>query len=88
MLAPLSDLVAECGSSKTQCKTGKKKKPWHWDKEHQKAFDDTKEVIVRDVILAYPNVDKTFKIYTDASLRQLGEVITQNNRHIVFFSQK
>jgi hypothetical protein len=31
---------------------------------------------------------KGFKIYTDASSKQLGAVITQNNRPIAFFSWK
>ena len=88
MLAPLSDLVADCGTSKTQRKAGKKKTPWHWDAEHQKAFDDIKEVIARDVVLSYPDFDKEFEIYTDASSRQLGAVITQNNRPIAFFQSE
>ena len=91
MLAPLSDLVAECGTTKAQKKAGKKKikKPaWHWDAIHQKSFDEVKEVIARDVVLAYPDFDETFEIYTDASTRQLGAVITQKNRPIAFFSRK
>jgi hypothetical protein len=31
---------------------------------------------------------KPFEIYTDASLTQLGAVITQDNRSIAFFSRK
>jgi hypothetical protein len=38
--------------------------------------------------LAYPDYSKVFEIYTDASSKQLGAVITQDNRPIVFFSQK
>jgi hypothetical protein len=40
------------------------------------------------VVLAYPNYSKVFKIYLDASSKQLGVVITQGNRPIAFFSQK
>ena len=39
-------------------------------------------------MLAYPNFNESFEIYTDASTRQLGAVITQNNRPIAFFSRK
>ena len=68
MLAPLSDLVAECGTTKAQKKkTGKKKPVWHWDAIHQKAFEEVKEVIARDVVLAYPDFDAPFEIYTNAS---------------------
>jgi hypothetical protein len=38
--------------------------------------------------LAYPDYSEVFKIYTDASSKQLGAVITQKNRPIVFFSRK
>jgi hypothetical protein len=38
--------------------------------------------------LAYPDYSKVFKIYTDASSKQLGAVITQDNRPIPFFSPK
>ena len=38
--------------------------------------------------MAYPDYSKVFEIYTDASSRQLGAVITQNNRTIAFFSRK
>ena len=69
-------------------KTGKKKPAWHWDAIHQKAFEEIKEVIARDVVLAYPDFDAPFEIYTDASSRQLGAVITQKNRPIAFFSRK
>ncbi len=38
--------------------------------------------------MAYPDYSKVFKIYTDASSKQLGAVITQDNRPIAFFSWK
>ncbi len=40
------------------------------------------------MVLAYPDFTKSFNIYTNASTKQLGAVITQNNRPIAFFSQK
>ncbi len=39
-------------------------------------------------MLAYPDFSKPFEIYTDASTRQLGAVVVQNNRPIAFFSRK
>jgi hypothetical protein len=38
--------------------------------------------------LAYPDFMKPFDIYTDASTKQLGSIITQDNRPIAFFSRK
>ncbi len=87
MLAPLSNLVGECGETKTTRKNKVKKTPWHWDSIHQIAFDNVKATIVKEVVLAYP-VSKPFEIYTHASTEQLGAIITQENRSIAFFSRK
>jgi hypothetical protein len=86
MLAPLTSLVGECGQTKTTNATGTKKVPWHWDEVHQRAFDHIKATIAKDVVLSYPDYFKVIKIYTDASSKQLGAVITQDNRPIAFFS--
>ncbi len=88
MLAPLTDLVEECGETKTTRMNKTKKKPWHWDSIHQQAFDNIKAAIAKETVLAYPNFLKPFKIYMDASSMQLGAVITQDNRPIAFFSRK
>jgi hypothetical protein len=88
MLAPLSDLVGECGETKTTRKNKVKKKPWHWDSIHQIAFDNVKTTIAKEVVLAYPDFTKPFDIYTDASTKPLGSVITQDNKRIAFFSRK
>ena len=65
-----------------------KKRPWYWDTVHQKAFNDVKTSIAKDVVLAYPDYSMAFEIYTDASSKQLGSVITQSNRPLAFFSRK
>ena len=88
MLAPLTDLVGECGQTKVTRAKGTKKVPWHWDEVHQKAFDAVKTTIAKDVVLAYPDYSKAFEVYTDASSTQLGSVITQSNRPLAFFSRK
>ncbi len=88
MLAPLTDLVGECGETKATKKNGTKKKPWKWESIHQQAFDDVKATVAKEVVLAYPDFTKPFDIYTDASTTQLGAVITQGNRPILLFSRK
>jgi hypothetical protein len=90
MLAHLSDLVRECGETKTTKKNKTKKKIWRWDPIPQKAFDNVKaSTIAKEVVLAYPDYNSSFEIYTDASTKQsLGAVITQHNRPIAFFSRK
>ena len=47
-----------------------------------------KKIVSREVTMAYPDFSQPFDIYTDASSRQLGAVITQNNRPIAFYSKK
>ena len=88
ILAPLTDLVGECGQTKVTKAKGTKKAPWHWDENHQQAFDQVKAKICQDVVLVYPDFSKPFEIYTDASATQLGAVITQDNRPMAFFSRK
>ena len=87
MLAPLTDLVGECGQTKVTRAKRTKRVPWHWDEVQQKAFDMVKATIAKDVVLAYPDYSKTFEVYTDASSTQLGSVITQSNRPLAFFSR-
>ncbi|KAL7501887.1 hypothetical protein ACHAXN_000059, partial [Cyclotella atomus] len=78
----MSELMVALEANKT------KKRAWYWDEVHQIAFDNIKATIARDVVLAYPDYSKEFEIYTDASSKQLGAVITQGNRPIAFFSRK
>jgi hypothetical protein len=88
MLAPFTSLVGEYGQTKTTRAKGTKKVPWHWDEVHQRAFNHIKATITKDVVLAYQDFSKVFEIYTDAFSKQLGAVITQDNRPIAFFSRK
>jgi hypothetical protein len=88
MLTPLTSLVGECSHTKSTRAKGTKKAPWHWDEVYQRAFNHVKATIAKDVVLAYPDYSKVFEIYTDASSKQLGAVITQDNKPIAFFSWK
>jgi hypothetical protein len=60
-----------------------------WMDEHQKAFDNIKNIIIcREVMLTFPDFSRPFHIYIDASDKQLSAVITQDEKHIVFYSRK
>ncbi len=88
MLAPLTSLVGECIQTKVTRAKRTKKVPQHWDEVHQRAFNHVKATIAGEVVLAYPDYSKVFEIYTNALSKQLGALITQENRPIVFFSQR
>ena len=59
-----------------------------WLPKHTQAFDNMKQIMAREVILAFPDFNKPFHIYTDASDTQLGAVITQEGKPIAFYSKK
>ena len=61
---------------------------WRWTEVEQKAFDAMKKILGKEVLLSYPNFNKRFVIYTDASKTQLGAVITQDDKPVAFYSRK
>ena len=74
-LAPLTKLCSK------KCK-------FNWTEIEQKAFEDMKKIVGRDVLLSYPDFNKEFVVHTDASKYQLSAVISQNNKPIAFYSRK
>ena len=75
MHAPLTSLVGECGHTKITKAKKTKKRPWHWDEVHQKAFDDVKAVIAKDVALITPkNLKSTLMPHPNKLLLSLLRV--------------
>jgi hypothetical protein len=62
--------------------------PWKWGEEQSKAFVEANKILSKEALLAYPVFDKPFIIHTNASHRQLGAVISQDNHPIAFCSRK
>ena len=58
MLAPLADLIGECGQTKVTKAKGQKKLLGIGEEIHQQVFDLIKTTIACDVVLAYPNYSK------------------------------
>ena len=52
------------------------------------AFNRVKNKVTERVLLTFPDPNKVYGIYTDASDEQLGAVITQKGKVITFYSRK
>ena len=53
--------------------------PFKWTTDHLESFNKLKEALTSAPVLAYPNYDKPFILETDASLKGLGTVLTQED---------
>ena len=74
-LAPLTSLTY----IKRKCK---------WTQVKQDTFNEIKQIMARDTLLTYTDYNQTFKTHTNASVFQLGEVISQKGEPINFNSRK
>ena len=64
------------------------KTTFRWTEEMDLAFKRMKALMARDCLLAYPNHNKPFHIYTDASKYQMGAYIVQDDKPVAFWSKK
>ena len=55
----------------------KGKKEWKWEEEHQKAFEELKEKITSQPVLALPKREEKFRVETDVSEHAIGGVLSQ-----------
>ena len=55
----------------------KGKKEWKWEEEHQRAFEELKEKITSQPVLALPRREGKFRVETDASGHAIGGVLSQ-----------
>ena len=58
LLAPLTELTG--------------KSIFEWTPSCEKAFREMKSILAADVLMAYPNINLPFEVYTDASNYQMG----------------
>jgi hypothetical protein len=57
----------------------KKENAFNWTTECQKALRTLKEKLTTEVMLAHPDFNKEFKVYTDASDTGLGAILAQDD---------
>lgn len=69
-----------------------KDQPYVWGKDQQKAFETIKQKLITSPVLIYPDFNKPFRLYTDASGIALGAVLQQKaedgKEHPVAFLSK
>lgn len=51
--------------------------PWSWTPECQTAFQALKDTLSSPLVTAYPDFEKLFRLYIDASNEGLGAVLAQ-----------
>ena len=59
-----------------------------WTPGSINAFESTRAMLARDAILKYPDPNKPFHVYTDASDYQIGGAIFQDGQPVAYFSKK
>lgn len=65
----------------------KKDKDWIWSAEHQKCFDELREVMNKDMQLRYFDPKQAAEIEVDASAMGLGAALIQETKPIAFSSK-
>jgi hypothetical protein len=66
----------------------KKHKSFNWIVESIKYFRVLKEKITEQTIMVLPDFKNKFQVRCDASGVAIGAVLSQDNRHVAYFSDK
>jgi hypothetical protein len=72
----------------TEVSYGPKNKKLIWNDKLESAFLELKQMVLQEALMNYPDWSKPFDIHIDASDKQLGAVISQDEKPIAFFSQR
>lgn len=66
----------------------KKGNRWEWSVKCQDAFDQLKQAITKEPVLALPDYSKPYEVHTDASDFAIGGVLMQEGHPVAFESRK
>ena len=82
--SPLHDLIRLIATTKKHARVklpplAHNLPPFEWTADHLESFNKLKDALTSAPILAYPNYVKPFILETDASLKGLGAVLTQED---------
>jgi hypothetical protein len=70
----------------------KKDEKYVWTEKQQRAFDYLKQRLITSPILTYPNFEKPFTLYTDASGTGIGAVLSQvgedGKEHVISYASR
>ena len=72
----------------TETASGPKGRKIFWNDALESSFKELKRMVSAEILMSYPYWKLPFIVHTDASDKQLGAVISQNNKPIDFFSRK
>ena len=66
--------------------------PFEWTELHEQSFEKLKLALTSAPVLAYPNYNKPFLLETDASLKGLGAVLSQeddnSHMHVISYASR
>jgi hypothetical protein len=69
----------------------KKSAEFKWAQECENEFNDIKQALTESPVMAYPDFDKEFRLETDASIKGLGAILSQEypagNRVVAYASR-
>jgi hypothetical protein len=74
-VAPLTALTSE-------------KTAWTWCDKCQAAFEGVKHALINAPVLALPDLNKPFEVWSDASIFGTGAVLLQENRAVAYLSHR
>ena len=57
-----------------------KNKPFVWTEECTKAYQELKDLLLKEPVVAYPDFSVPFRLYTDASNIGLGKILGKKKK--------